>query len=575
MPGKSQSYEEVRTRLIAMPEVQRGQLSWSFRDVQTGQELDAFQEQKLMTPASIQKLFATAFILQDRGIEFQFKTIVAYSGKRHKEKLEGNLVVRGDGDPSLGSGLAGAMSGDSVLAVIYHMLKDSGISRIEGDLVIDPFKWPYDERVIPRNWIWEDLGNYYGSGSWGLNWRNNEFSVKISSNPQNEDSAMVEILSPWAKHLNIRHHIGNPRNGEQEVYFYSAPFGTEILASGTYLQNKQAFIERASLPNPPLAFGLELKQFLASKGISISGEIRIRDTRNESLRSLGLIYSPMLNQLIFETNQKSNNLFAECLTKEMSMRVNASDENPNGKYLQDRLLSFRSYRELGLGLRFVDGSGLSRSNAITTELMSEFLRNTTSLTRFPYYMESLPKAGEEGTMKSFPKIDQLRAKSGSMAGVRSYAGYFFDKNNHWIAFAIIANNIPLEGKELKSAMADLIQKASETSFELPLQHVGPAMFGDTLNQLPSLKRINEQLKEEYGKEPELQAGIPNPTYRIRYLGEPSLKNPYYYIAIDLPYKIGISLPKLRFHAKTRRLEEFDNQDNEWKTVPWESFLTKQ
>ena len=131
-------YQTARKSITENPAFNRGDISWSFRDIETGQELDAYQSKKLLVPASTVKLFTTGVALQKLGNFFQFETLVMADGTIKKHQLKGDLIVQGSGDPSLGSGLAGSMTGDSVLYSILKMLKDSGITKIKGDLIIDP-----------------------------------------------------------------------------------------------------------------------------------------------------------------------------------------------------------------------------------------------------------------------------------------------------------------------------------------------------------------------------------------------------------------------------------------------------
>ena len=179
--GSTDRFAAARKSLLDDSAVQRGQISWSFRDVATGQELDAFEQKKMMIPASTQKVFTTAIAINSLEISYVFQTKFLVTGRIKKGELQGNIIVRGDGDPSFGSGIAGALSGDSVLYKIGKMLQDSGISKINGHIIIDPFVWPYDHSVIPRNWTWEDIGNYFGAGAWGLNWRSNEFDIRFTA----------------------------------------------------------------------------------------------------------------------------------------------------------------------------------------------------------------------------------------------------------------------------------------------------------------------------------------------------------------------------------------------------------
>lgn len=556
------SFPAVKESVLTSPAVARGQISWSFRDIASGQELDAHQSKLLMTPASTLKLLTTGTAIQTLGIEYTFSTSIGIIGKRKRSSIQGDLVVRGDGDPSFGSGLAGSLSGDSVLARIAKMLIDSGIEKVNGDIIIDAYKWPVDQSVIPRNWIWEDIGNYYGAGAWGFNWRANEFSIQFTPGKTTNDSVSAEIISPWARYLSLKSDVKCTSDERREVYVYSAPFSELIFAEGKSIAGSESFTERASLPNPPMAFGVELKAYLQSLDIEIEGEIVLKNTRNSPFRKWMSIQSPTLDELVFETNQRSNNLFAECIGKELAKNYFDQD-HPVGRFLEHTLNEYKP--EADIDMKLVDGSGLSRNNRVSTSFMSRYLRNKTTITRFPYFLKSIPLSGEEGTMRSFTKINQLRAKSGSMEGVRAYAGYFFDANNHWISFSMVANNIPLSQKETKTMMANLLESASKYAFELPFKYASPSTAGDTIRMLPEVMLRQKSLDEL----PEITAETGekmNKTQHIRFVGEPDLENPYFMVFVEADSSLNLSRFIYRMHAQTRKLERKNVSQNTWETV---------
>jgi serine-type D-Ala-D-Ala carboxypeptidase/endopeptidase (penicillin-binding protein 4) len=558
----SNSFPAVKESVIKNQAVMRGQISWSFRDIASGQELDAYQSKALLTPASTLKLFTTGTAIQTLGIEYRFTTSIGIIGKRKRASIHGDLVVRGDGDPSFGSGLAGSLSGDSVLARIAKMLIDSGIEKVNGDIVIDAYKWPVDQSVIPRNWIWEDIGNYYGTGAWGLNWRANEFTIKFSPGKTPNDSVCAEIVSPWARYLSLKSDVKCTDNERREVYVFSAPFSDVIFAEGKSIAGSESYTERASLPNPPLAFGLELKAYLQALDIEVEGDVIIKDTRNLPLRIWQSVASPSLDELVFETNQRSNNLFAECIGKELARNYFDKDY-PVGKFLEHTLNEYKP--EADLDMQLVDGSGLSRNNRISTSFMSRYLRHKTKISRFPYFLKSIPLAGEEGTMRSFTKINQLRAKSGSMEGVRAYAGYFFDANNHWISFSMISNSIPLSQKETKTMMANLLESASKYAFELPFKFASPSTVGDTIRQFSEVILMQKQLDElpEINKETGEKT---NKKIQIRFVGEPDIENPYFMVFVESGEYPNQHRLEYRMHAQTRIIERKSAIDNTWEAV---------
>jgi len=569
--GSTDRFAVARKSLLDDSAVQRGQISWSFRDVATGQELDAFEQKKMMIPASTHKVFTTAIAINSLGISYVFETKIAVSGRIKRGKLTGDLIVRGDGDPSFGSGIAGALSGDSVLYKIGKMLQDSGISKINGNIIIDPFIWPYDHSVIPRNWTWEDIGNYYGAGAWGLNWRSNEFDIRFTGGKNYNDSTRAEILSPWANYLELESSVKSNSYEKRDIYIYSSPFSERIFADGNLLIGNEPSIERAALPDPPRAFGLELKNYLASIGIEQNGEVKIQNSLTQSAPIWKVFFSPPLSDLVFETNQKSNNLFAECIGKKLAINQIGSADYPIGKMLELMLNEYKPYSDSAMHL--VDGCGLSRNNSICTSFQSQFLRSQTKATRFPYFLQSLPKAGVEGTMKNFPKVDQLRAKTGSLNKVRGYAGYFFDQNNHWIAFSFIANNIPLSNAQLKNKMAELLVSASENKFELPFPFAAPTFYRDTILKFPEIQSYIKDLKEHpshyFGGEEQVDTSI-----SISFRGEPDVENPYLTAIVTAGGEIRHIKYTYRIHAQSRFAERLNESKNSWEMICWGDIFMK-
>lgn len=556
-------YETARKAILDHPAFKRGDISWSFRDLETGQELDAFQSNKLLIPASTVKLFTTGIALQKLGNFYQFETKIMVDGEIKKHQLKGNLIVQGSGDPSFGSGLAGALPGDSVLFSILKVLQDSGITKIKGDLIIDPFILPYNETVTPRNYIWEDIGNYYGASAWGLNWRNNEFTIQFTPGITNSDSTKATITSRWATYLTLKNTIKNAYNISREIYVFSAPFSQSVLVEGETLANSASFTERASLPDPPLAFGKELKAYLEANDVQIEGELKFESKRGAIWK---IIYSPQLFELIKETNFTSNNLFAEAIAKRIAFNQIGQSANPTGDYLTKELNAYKANADSALQL--VDGSGLSRNNQICTAFQTQFLRNQTkSSITAPYFISSIPKVGEEGTMKNFPRVENMRAKSGSMNKVRAYAGYFYDKNNHQIAFSIMANNAPISASKQKELMIELLASAAENKFKLPFPYAFIGTFTDTLKSLPEIINLKNELKREpnaFFKEEERI----NEEIQFTFAGEPSTDQPYFKAIARGGGSVREIKYEYRIHAQTRFAERWNPIKNEWEMICW-------
>ncbi|MFN5319039.1 MAG: D-alanyl-D-alanine carboxypeptidase/D-alanyl-D-alanine-endopeptidase [Bacteroidia bacterium] len=459
-PARSQNdFEKAKETIKNHPLVNYGQVSWSFRDLQTGEELDAWQSQKLLTPASVQKAISTALVLDSLGPTYRFETQVGLDERIKNGRVLRYLVINSSGDPSLGSGIAGAVGADSVLKQISTALVNKGIREINGGIIICTGQDTSGYQAVPRSWSWEDIGNYYGAGAHGLNWRANEFTVEAFEKTNGDTIAGKIRVSKYASDLLITNNIKTNSGRESEINIFVNPLSNTVILDGELKAKTLAFSERGALPNPPLTFGKELQNHLEKTGIICASEINLTASLQDTLENLTSIFSPTLDQIVNETNQKSNNLFAECLGRKMGY---GPFNLKSRSVLEQKALRYAGITDVPIN--FADASGLSRKNRINTAFLSHFLYKCSQKTWFDVYKNTLPLAGMEGTMKKFKKIENLRAKTGSLDGVKSYCGYITDKAGRSISFAIILNNVPLNGGEQKELAEKLLEGASKHKF---------------------------------------------------------------------------------------------------------------
>ena len=132
-------------------------------DLESGEEVFAFDAFRALPTASIQKFLTTAAVLQTKGPDFQYETIVGYTGHIAQGRLDGNIVVVGSGDPTLGSGyFEDGWDMDKLADTLSAYLEALGVQQIRGNVVIDVSISPGQH--VPGGWPWADLGNYYGAG---------------------------------------------------------------------------------------------------------------------------------------------------------------------------------------------------------------------------------------------------------------------------------------------------------------------------------------------------------------------------------------------------------------------------
>ena len=180
---------------------------------------------------------------------------------------------------------------------------------------------------------------------------------------------------------------------------------------------------------------------LVDAGIVIQGNVIEGDTPSDAYELVDRTHS--IDQILMRMMKDSDNLYAEALFYQLA----ASSGNRPCTAQNARNLIKRRVRKLGLNPSdyvFADGSGLSLYNYVTAELEVEMLKYAYRNSNvYLHLYPSLPIAGSDGTLKRRMRnaftADNVRAKTGTLSGVQSLAGYCSTPNNHTLCFAIINN----------------------------------------------------------------------------------------------------------------------------------------
>lgn len=421
-----------------------------------------FNSEKSLTPASIQKLITAAAALELLGDDYIFTTQAGFSGTIDKRTatLSGNIILKGGGDPSLGSEYFtdhyGNFAGKWITA-----FKNAGIKKVKGSVVTDDSR--YDYQPVPSLWVWEDIGNYYGAGVYGLSVFDNSFEIHFRTSGAGSvpviTSVNPEICMP--QFSNMLTASGTTDKG----YVFSAPYNNYTWMAGTIPINQTDFILRASITDPPLILAKIISQMLDSAGIATTGEpstTRImKQPVDNNFNVVDLVKSPPLRDIIKIMNHESVNLYAEHLVKELGKTLKNNGTTAAGIEVIRKFLSDHGIDTGGIFIE--DGSGLSPRNAITSKGMAEllsFMKKDSQ--KFGAFYNSLPEAGKTGTLKYYFKDtafdSNLRAKSGSMTRVRSYAGYFKTRTGKEMTFCIIVNNFSGSHQRIISGIEEILRE---------------------------------------------------------------------------------------------------------------------
>lgn len=156
----------------------------------------------------------------------------------------------------------------------------------------------------------------------------------------------------------------------------------------------------------------------------------------------------------------SNNMYAEAIHRYMGYKSHGIGSSANGAKAVSEY--FQKLHLENSGVNIEDGCGLSVRNRLTTDFMCRFLKEVYKTPYFSDYEKTLALAGENGTVKNLlnglPSNINVRIKSGSMTGVRAFAGYIINSRGQRLCFAVIANDFDCTGAQMRTKLEKIIMK---------------------------------------------------------------------------------------------------------------------
>lgn len=428
-------------------------VSLLIKDLATGEIISDYRSNSVATPASTMKVVTTATILELLGPDYRFETKLYIDGKIDNDStLNGNLYIRGGGDPTLGSDKAGEKD---FFPKWIEAIKKVGIKSIKGRIIAD--ESIFESQVINPKWTWEDMGNYYAPGIHGISYLDNTYRMYFKSGAVGTTPEIVRT-EPQIPGLGMDNHLKSANIGFDNAYFYGAPYSLERSVYGEIPANRSEFVVKGDIPNPALLLAQHLQQRLDEEGISVKNFPIVQNADYAALTLLFTHYSPALRDIITETNIKSNNHFAEYLFKTIGLQKTEVGSTTNA------ITTIRKFwKEKGLPTDQLfqhDGSGLSPCDAVSAGFFVQLL--TYMRTKSAYsndFYNSLPVSGGRGTLSSFGTGTALQgkvhAKSGTIESVKCYAGYL-ELKNRTLVFAIMVNNPDGTHKQVIKKMEDFL-----------------------------------------------------------------------------------------------------------------------
>ncbi len=445
--------------------------TWSLhaKYLDTDDIIISLNQDQSVAPASGLKVFTSAAALDYLGEDYKFVTKIFYDGAISSGgTLEGNIYISGGGDPALGSGLLkGSLPLDELIAVWIDAIRASGIKMVEGSITADNSL--YDDKPIPDHWNYIDIGNYYGMSSGALTINENLYHLYFKPSKIIGEEAEVLRTEPEIPCLSFINHMktGKPGSGDNG-YIFNAPQQFNATLRGTIPAGVDEFSIKGSIPDPPLFTAQFLTRKLIESNIKVTGEAKRTDTPVEydKTKLITETFSPPIKDIVFLLNKKSNNLYAELLLKAIGLKVHGKGSTENGAQAVADFLKINNINIDALSIQ--DGSGLSRTNCISSRMMTELLSALTKKKYFTAFYNSLGIVGKADDISSYRNLgrgtsleNNARMKSGGINGVRSYSGYLKDGNNRTIVFSFIANNFNGAGSAVNKIHLELMRELAD------------------------------------------------------------------------------------------------------------------
>lgn len=380
----------VLNRIIAGSDTNGANIGVYVKSLKTGEGLYLRNVYQPLTPASIMKILTAEAALLYLGPNYRFSTqILTDATGTTNGVLRGNLYIVLSGDPTL-------VYNDLVEMMVT--LQEKGIRTVTGNVYID--NTAYDQRFYGPGWNGKDKNYCYGA--------------PISASIINHNCQPVSVMPVVSKRKTKA--VASP------VYFYPG-------------------IENGVVTNIPEYNRALFKSLLSRMDIDVYGNVIF----GSAPRTLALVAehtSEPLPDLIHTMLKKSDNVIAGALFKKIGqLYSNSPGSWENGSLAVSRILSQHAGMQTS-GLRLLDGSGLSEYNLATPSQFMQVLQfayrheNTGE-----YFISALPVSGIDGTLKRrMTNITRkIRAKTGTISGVVSLAGYATTKNKEQLAFVIMIN----------------------------------------------------------------------------------------------------------------------------------------
>jgi D-alanyl-D-alanine carboxypeptidase/D-alanyl-D-alanine-endopeptidase (penicillin-binding protein 4) len=435
---------------------------------------------KPFIPASITKVITTAVALKRLGEDFRFKTVVTFA---LQGSVASGMVIYADGDPTveMDSYDAGAPHRMTEMAAA---MKAKGVTELRGPMILLSSDRRLDHVRYAAGIPSIDMRECYGSLASSFNYQWNCAQARIHS------TTGFKWESPSIEEF-LKGDLGTEAGTKNSLGIEVLLSGTRVLEgfrlNGTYLaKSPRALSWKLPIGNASGWYADEFAKALRAKQVKVSDfAVRYPQSPADRAAAMAMMNSNSGNSLVFEsanlaalaeaTNKPSDNFLADALLKAVGIRskVIGDDALAAGQASMQETVGEWLYREsapdLQSELNFLDGAGLSSSNTATPRAFLAVLRQLPKEKMFSALWESLPTAGEDGTladrMDKTSASGKVRGKTGTLSGAYQLVGYVPKKvggQTEYIPFVILTSTNVGNREKVRKFQDALVVKIAES-----------------------------------------------------------------------------------------------------------------
>lgn len=448
--------------IIKDPKLTDSQVSIMVKDAATGEVLYDHNGNQRAIPASNNKIATVAGALDVLGEDFTFTTEAIGTDRPEDGVINGDLYLRGSGDPSM-------------LIEDYQKLAADlaarGVSTITGDLVADDTA--FDTARHGDEWAWGDL-QYADAmeisaltiGSTSASHQAGTVRVFVDPGAASGDDAKV-TMSPANDYVEIVNDATTGAAGSgTNVSIRRDEHSNTIRVTGTIAAGAAQTFGTRSVIEPTALVASIFEDALAANGVTVNGDVVSGQETPQGGETLATHTSAPLSTLVVDLMKPSNNSYAEALFKAAGYATTGK-----GTFASGKAAVYAAIAKYGVNtdpIRQVDGSGMSRWDEVTPDMVTDLLIGAKDATWYDTWYASFPVACKDGTllsrMCSTPAAGNVHAKTGTLTSVSALSGYATDADGREMVFSILLNDhIASSVKSIEDQIAAAIAGHSESS----------------------------------------------------------------------------------------------------------------